>query len=149
MILDYVTGIKKAASNRKRLRFFTNKPNTLVLPSPYAGITQIRFKGCNLRLLKPPHAEKMLLFKNIVYPVICQAQITHSHGNVKVDSNLVKSGGFALPITGLKSEIPGPDRKHHNSVHWYILPSIRFCWLVPSQVAPGRAEYPPAIALYA
>ncbi len=27
------------------------------------------------------------------------------HGNVKVDSNLVKSGGFALPITGLKSEI--------------------------------------------
>jgi hypothetical protein len=27
------------------------------------------------------------------------------HGNVKVDFNLVKSRGFALPITGLKSEI--------------------------------------------
>ena len=27
------------------------------------------------------------------------------HGNVKVDSNLAKSGGFALPITGLKSEM--------------------------------------------
>jgi len=28
------------------------------------------------------------------------------HGNVKkVDSNLAKSGGFALPITGLKSDI--------------------------------------------
>ena len=27
------------------------------------------------------------------------------HGNIKVDSNLVKSGGFALPITELKSEI--------------------------------------------
>ncbi|MBA7671371.1 hypothetical protein ES703_79527 [subsurface metagenome] len=31
--------------------------------------------------------------------------IVSLHGNVKVDSNLVKSGGFALPITGLKSEI--------------------------------------------
>jgi len=108
VILDYVTGIKKAASIRKRLRFLTNKPNTFVLPSPYAGITQIRFKGCNLRLLKPPHAEKMLSFEDIMYPVICQAQITHSHGNVKLDSNLVKSGGFALPITGLKSEIRIP-----------------------------------------
>ena len=31
--------------------------------------------------------------------------IVSLHGNVKVDSNLVKSGGFAMPITGLKSEI--------------------------------------------
>jgi hypothetical protein len=27
------------------------------------------------------------------------------HGNAKVDFNLVKYGGFGLPITGLKSEI--------------------------------------------
>ncbi len=34
-----------------------------------------------------------------------QGSLNVLHGNVKVDSNLVKSGGFALPITGLKSEI--------------------------------------------
>ncbi len=34
--------------------------------------------------------------------------IVSLHGNVKVDSNLVKPGGFALPITGLKSEIRIP-----------------------------------------
>ncbi len=35
----------------------------------------------------------------------CQSRKRVSHGNVKVDSNLVKSGGFGLLITGLKSEI--------------------------------------------
>ncbi len=36
-----------------------------------------------------------------VFQVICRPP----HGNVKVDFNLVKYRGFALPITGLKSEI--------------------------------------------
>jgi len=37
--------------------------------------------------------------------LVSQGKRTQHHGNVKVDSIVVKSGGFALPITGLKSEI--------------------------------------------
>ncbi len=37
--------------------------------------------------------------------LVSQGKRAQHHGNVKVDSILVKSGGFALPITGLKSEI--------------------------------------------
>ena len=36
---------------------------------------------------------------------MCQVSVVCMHGNVKVDFNLVKSVGFALPLMGLKSEI--------------------------------------------
>jgi len=36
---------------------------------------------------------------------VCQVSVVCMHGNVKVDFNLVKSVGFALPLRGLKSEI--------------------------------------------
>ena len=46
----------------------------------------------------------------------CQGIVTVTQGNVKVDSNLVKPVEFALPITGLKSEIPGPDLAYQDAV---------------------------------
>jgi len=33
---------------------FNIDKNNNITSSPYAGIIQIRFKGCNLRLMKPP-----------------------------------------------------------------------------------------------
>jgi len=33
---------------------FNTDKNNNIASSPYAGIIQIRFKGCNLRLMKPP-----------------------------------------------------------------------------------------------
>jgi len=51
---------KKTASSRKR--FSVNKKLNN-FSSPYAGITQIRFKGCNLRLKEPPPKNRDVFVK--------------------------------------------------------------------------------------
>ena len=48
-----VTSYKKAASSRKRLVC----AYAIVRVVPFAGITQIRFQGYDLRLKKPPQLE--------------------------------------------------------------------------------------------
>jgi hypothetical protein len=56
-----------------------------------------------------------------IFQVICRPP----HGNVKVDFNLVKYRGFALPITGLKSEI-----------------------LISKSETISKFEYPPAMQIW-
>ena len=48
-----VTSYEKAASSRKRLV----RAYAIVRVVPFAGITQIRFQGYDLRLKKPPQLE--------------------------------------------------------------------------------------------
>jgi len=62
-----------------------------MLQFPYAGITQIRFKGCYLRLTKPPLTNVQFM-KIIVYRHMCvkHKTIVLFHGIAK---KVVEKGG--------------------------------------------------------